>query len=110
MKKNPEEFGRDPDRVLLIDKFTMVSLKNYKIEYINKEGDVIIHIFVKSGHHWPPDFIDVVKDNIADSGDACETDFVVEVNSWFVKVNNYSVRRFGAEADAAYISSLLRGL
>lgn len=103
--KNREVFGKEV--VIAVDNFSTVMFKGYKVEYINKDGDVVLHFYSKK---WPDNFIDVVKVNIESMGDSFDCDFVPEMNSWWVRINNFSVRRFGEEADASYVSSVLSNL
>jgi len=101
-----EEMGKPVG--LGVDAVSVVTLKDYTVEYINKESDVILHFY--SRKTWPDAFIDNVKEAISDSGDTCECEFIMELGSWYIRVFNYSIRRFGAKADASYISSLLQNV
>lgn len=87
-----------------VDTFSNVTVNGFRAEYLTKDGDVIIHFYAK---RWPEDFVDRLEEQINSMGDQCYCDWVSEVDSWFVRVFDYSMRRMGAEADAAYISQLL---
>ena len=91
---------------------SVTSVNGYRVEYLDKEGDLIFHFFLsnKKKKSWPDNFINILVANIESGGDLCECSYIMELDSWWVGIKDFSVRRFGVSADASFVSSILKNL